>query len=100
MQMQTDWRPAGTPTIAQATDAAVKMHAQNLFSRREALRMDAADGAKLMRAMRRHLVKNDLDHWATSFFRALHDQASGQPTGRAAGRESTPLSNGRGGAQG
>ena len=65
-----------------------------------ALRMDPAEGAKRMRAMRRHLAKNDLDHWAGSFFRALNDQASGQPTGRTAGRATTPLSNGRGGAQG
>jgi trehalose 6-phosphate synthase len=62
--------------------------------------MDPAEGAKRMRAMRRHLAKNDLDHWAGSFFRALNDQASGQPTGRAAGRATTPLSTGRGGAQG
>jgi trehalose 6-phosphate synthase len=50
--------------------------------------------------MRRHLVKNDLDHWADSFFTALREQASGQPTGRRAGRVSAPLSPGRGGAQG
>ena len=36
-----------------------------------ALRMDATEGAKRMRAMRRHLVRNDLDHWASSFFDAL-----------------------------
>ncbi|RBY76489.1 trehalose-6-phosphate synthase [Blastococcus sp. TF02-09] len=42
-----------------------------------ALRMDPAEGAKRMRAMRRHLAKNDLDHWAGSFFSALNDQASG-----------------------
>ena len=65
-----------------------------------ALRMEPAEGAKRMRAMRRHLVKNDLEHWANSFFEALRSQASGQPTGRAAGRESAPLSAGRGGAQG
>jgi trehalose 6-phosphate synthase len=65
-----------------------------------ALRMDAAEGAKRMRAMRRHLAKNDLDHWATSFFEALRGQATGQPTGRVAGRTSAPLSPGRGGAQG
>ena len=45
-----------------------------------------------MRAMRRHLFKNDLDHWASSFFDALRGQADGQPTGRAAGRPSAPLS--------
>ena len=65
-----------------------------------ALRMDATEGAKRMRAMRRHLAKNDLDHWANSFFDALRGQAAGQPTGREAGRESAPLSPGRGGAQG
>jgi trehalose 6-phosphate synthase len=62
--------------------------------------MDGAEGAKRMRAMRRHLAKNDLDHWAGSFFDALREQATGQPTGRAAGRASAPLSPGRGGAQG
>jgi trehalose 6-phosphate synthase len=25
--------------------------------------------------MRRHLVRNDLDHWASSFFEALQGQA-------------------------
>jgi trehalose 6-phosphate synthase len=65
-----------------------------------ALRMDATEGAKRMRAMRRHLAKNDLDHWASSFFDALRGQASGQPTGRVAGRPSAPLSPARGGAQG
>jgi trehalose 6-phosphate synthase len=62
--------------------------------------MDAEEGAKRMRAMRRHLAKNDLDHWASSFFDALRGQAAGQPTGREAGRTSAPLSQGRGGAQG
>ncbi|RFU20968.1 alpha,alpha-trehalose-phosphate synthase (UDP-forming) [Geodermatophilus marinus] len=40
-----------------------------------ALRLDPAEGAKRMRAMRRHLVRNDLDHWASSFFEALKAQA-------------------------
>jgi trehalose 6-phosphate synthase len=40
-----------------------------------ALRMDAAEGAKRMRAMRRHVAKHDLDHWATSFFDSLQAQA-------------------------
>jgi len=31
-----------------------------------------------MRAMRRYLFKNDLEHWATSFFEALRVQASGE----------------------
>jgi trehalose 6-phosphate synthase len=65
-----------------------------------ALRMEAAEGAKRMRAMRRHLARNDLDHWAGSFFDALREQASGQPSGRKAGRASAPLSGDRGGAQG
>ena len=51
-----------------------------------ALRTEPAEAAKRMRAMRRHLAKNDLDHWASSFFDALRGQASGQPTGREAGR--------------
>jgi trehalose 6-phosphate synthase len=65
-----------------------------------ALRMDPEEGAKRMRAMRRHLAKNDLDHWASSFFEALRGQAAGQPSGREAGRTSAPLSPDRGGAQG
>jgi trehalose 6-phosphate synthase len=40
-----------------------------------ALRMDPAEGARRMRAMRRHLFRNDLDHWASSFFDALTAQA-------------------------
>ena len=44
-----------------------------------AVAVNPAEGAKRMRAMRRHLFKNDLDHWATSFFEALRGQATGQP---------------------
>jgi trehalose 6-phosphate synthase len=40
-----------------------------------ALRMDRAEGAKRMRAMRRHVAKHDLDHWANSFFESLEAQA-------------------------
>ncbi|WP_104525759.1 alpha,alpha-trehalose-phosphate synthase (UDP-forming) [Blastococcus atacamensis] len=40
-----------------------------------ALRAEPAELAKRMRAMRRHLVKNNLDHWASSFFDALKKQA-------------------------
>jgi trehalose 6-phosphate synthase len=40
-----------------------------------ALRAEPAELAKRMRAMRRHLAKNDLEHWATSFFDALRAQA-------------------------
>jgi trehalose 6-phosphate synthase len=43
-----------------------------------ALRIEPAEGARRMRAMRRHLFKNDLEHWATSFFEALRLQASGE----------------------
>jgi trehalose 6-phosphate synthase len=39
-----------------------------------ALRMEPAEAARRMRAMRRHLAKNDLEHWATSFFDALQAQ--------------------------
>jgi trehalose 6-phosphate synthase len=65
-----------------------------------ALRVEPAEGAKRMRAMRRHLARNDLEHWANSFFDALRGQADGQPTDREVGRASAPLSRGRGGAQG
>ncbi|CCG05750.1 alpha,alpha-trehalose-phosphate synthase (UDP-forming) [Blastococcus saxobsidens] len=40
-----------------------------------ALRIEPAEAAKRMRAMRRHLFKNDLEHWAGSFFDALRRQA-------------------------
>ena len=40
-----------------------------------ALRMEPPERAKRMRAMRRHLVRHDLDHWASSFFDALRAQA-------------------------
>ncbi len=40
-----------------------------------ALRTEPAESAKRMRAMRRHLARNDLEHWATSFFEALRAQA-------------------------
>jgi trehalose 6-phosphate synthase len=39
-----------------------------------ALRVEPEEGAKRMRAMRRHLFRNDLDHWASSFFDALKAQ--------------------------
>jgi trehalose 6-phosphate synthase len=39
-----------------------------------ALRMDPDEGAKRMRAMRRHIAKHDLDHWANSFFDSLKAQ--------------------------
>ena len=65
-----------------------------------ALRVDPREAASRMRAMRRHLAKNDLEHWATSFFDALKAQDGAQPSGRVAGRTAEPLSDGRGGAQG
>jgi trehalose 6-phosphate synthase len=40
-----------------------------------ALRIEPAEAAQRMRAMRRHLARNDLEHWATSFFDALQAQA-------------------------
>src|SRR3712207_9195120 len=51
-----------------------------------ALRMEPAEGAKRMRAMRRHLVKNDLEHWASSFIDALQGHGeraarTGKPNG-------------------
>ncbi|MBB3086173.1 alpha,alpha-trehalose-phosphate synthase (UDP-forming) [Geodermatophilus sabuli] len=39
-----------------------------------ALRAEPAELAKRMRGMRRHLARNDLEHWATSFFDALRAQ--------------------------
>src|SRR5215212_6858491 len=46
-----------------------------------ALRIEPAEAAKRMRAMRRHLARNDLDHWASSFFDALQ-AAKDEPRGR------------------
>jgi trehalose 6-phosphate synthase len=40
-----------------------------------ALRVEPAEAAKRMRAMRRHLFRNDLDHWANSFVEALRGDA-------------------------
>ena len=40
-----------------------------------ALRMEPAEAAKRMRAMRRHLARHDLDHWANSFFSSLEQQS-------------------------
>ncbi|MGY1770178.1 alpha,alpha-trehalose-phosphate synthase (UDP-forming) [Blastococcus sp. SYSU D00813] len=39
-----------------------------------ALRIEPEESAKRMKAMRRHLFRNDLDHWASSFFDALKAQ--------------------------
>ena len=40
-----------------------------------ALRIEPAEAARRMRAMRRHLFRHDLDHWANSFFDSLKAQA-------------------------
>jgi trehalose 6-phosphate synthase len=40
-----------------------------------ALRIEPAEAAKRMRAMRRHLFRHDLEHWATSFIDSLQAQA-------------------------
>jgi trehalose 6-phosphate synthase len=39
-----------------------------------ALRMDRREAGRRMRAMRRHVFRNDLDRWASSFFDALTAQ--------------------------
>jgi trehalose 6-phosphate synthase len=44
-----------------------------------ALRVEPEEAAKRMRAMRRHLKRHDLEHWATSFFDALKEQAGARP---------------------
>ena len=48
-----------------------------------ALRVEPAEAARRMRSMRRHLFKNDLEHWAGSFFDALRAQAGDRPPGGA-----------------
>ncbi|HEV7211586.1 MAG TPA: trehalose-6-phosphate synthase [Blastococcus sp.] len=40
-----------------------------------ALRVEPAEAAKRMRAMRRHLYRNDLDHWASTFIDALRGKS-------------------------
>jgi trehalose 6-phosphate synthase len=45
-----------------------------------ALRMERPESSRRMRAMRRHLFHNDLEHWASSFFDALTAQARRDPT--------------------
>ena len=47
----------------------------SVTSSARSLRMEPAERAKRMRVMRRHLARNDLDHWAGSFFEALSAQA-------------------------
>src|ERR671932_755510 len=42
-----------------------------------ALRLEPAEAARRMRAMRRHLARNDPEHWANSLFAALSAQATG-----------------------
>jgi trehalose 6-phosphate synthase len=49
-----------------------------------ALRVEPAEAAKRMRVMRRHLFRNDLEHWATSFVDALRAGVHGRrPEGQA-----------------
>jgi trehalose 6-phosphate synthase len=62
-----------------------------------ALRVEPAEGARRMRAMRRHLFRNDLDHWATSFFDALRGGGRGRAAERADDRSTR---RGEPGAQG
>src|SRR5215218_2631678 len=65
-----------------------------------ALRVEPAEGARRMRAMRRHLFRNDLDHWATSFFDALRGGGRGRAAERQDDRSTAPLPRNRDGAQG
>jgi trehalose 6-phosphate synthase len=51
-----------------------------------ALRIDPDEAAKRMRAMRRHVFKNDLDHWAGSFFDALRASVNGEAGRRGRSR--------------
>jgi trehalose 6-phosphate synthase len=54
-----------------------------------------------MRAMRRHLFRNDLDHWATSFFDSLRGGARGRASDPAAERDADRAARrGQPGAQG
>ena len=66
-----------------------------------ALRVEPAEAAKRMRAMRRHLFRNDLDHWATSFIDALRSGAHGGGADRQADRDAARSARrGQPGAQG
>jgi trehalose 6-phosphate synthase len=51
-----------------------------------ALRIEPDEAAKRMRAMRRHVFKNDLDHWAGSFFDALRASVDGEAGRRGRSR--------------
>jgi trehalose 6-phosphate synthase len=51
-----------------------------------ALRIEPDEAAKRMRAMRRHVFKNDLDHWAGSFFDALRASVNGEAGRRGRSR--------------
>lgn len=72
--LQTDWRDAATPTVAQATDAAVKMHAEELISRREALRMTGRP-ATLIDQIEREIAAEQTD----SIARLIKANADTQP---------------------
>jgi trehalose 6-phosphate synthase len=66
-----------------------------------ALRVEPAEAAKRMRAMRRHLFRNDLDHWATSFVDALQSGAHGGTADPQADRDAARSARrGQPGAQG
>jgi trehalose 6-phosphate synthase len=52
-----------------------------------ALRIEPEEAARRMRAMRRYLFKNDLDHWAGSFFDALQAAKDGELRGRGRAHE-------------
>lgn len=71
-QMETDWRPAGTPSQAQAADAAVKMHAERLYSRREALRQMGKSPAQIA-TIERELADEALDPVTQTIIAGLGD---------------------------
>jgi trehalose 6-phosphate synthase len=41
-----------------------------------ALNQDPAEGARRMRAMRRHVTSHDVNHWAASFLDSLRKTSS------------------------
>ena len=79
MEMATDWRPAGTASLAQAADAAVKLHAQGIISRREALRRQGMS-PKQIEVIEAELAEEALD----PVTRALASELSGGPAAPAA----------------
>lgn len=73
--LQTDWRDASTPTVAQTTDAAVKLHAETLISRREALRMTGRNGTQIQK------IEDEIrEEQADPLVKVIRDAAAaGQP---------------------